>query len=169
MKAPAQIDNPVLIEHAEAIRNLGKRVIKDVIEIGRRLAAAKELCGHGNWLPWLDREFGWEETTARRFMSVYELAGKSGNLQDLSLPVSAIYLLAAPSTPDEARDEIIKRAEAGERCRSRPSRKRLRKRAGSRSPAPSPKRPRAARTSRKRSTASFAGATLIGSSMKRSV
>ena len=34
---------------------------------------------------------------------------------DLGLPVSSLYLLAAPSTPKEARTEIIQRAEAGEK------------------------------------------------------
>jgi hypothetical protein len=110
----AALDNPTLAEHAAAIRARGKRVVADVIEIGARLTECKRICGHGNWLPWLDREFGWEETTAQRFMRVHELASsKSGNLPDL--PVSAIYLLAAPSRPDEARDEIIARAKAGEK------------------------------------------------------
>src|SRR5262245_43428719 len=53
----AQIDNPALIEHATEIRRLGKRVIEDVIEIGRRLIACKAMLDHGQWLPWLDREF----------------------------------------------------------------------------------------------------------------
>ena len=63
----------------------------------------------GGWLPWLEREFGWEETTALRFMCVHELAIKSGNLQDLELPVSGLYLLAAPSTPEEARAAVVER------------------------------------------------------------
>jgi hypothetical protein len=115
-----KLDNPLLAEHADVIHSLGKRVITDVIEIGRRLTKAKELVGHGNWLPWLDREFGWKATesgtctTAQRFMQVYEL-GKSTNLVDLEIPVSGLYLLAAPSTPSEARDEIIDRAEGVEK------------------------------------------------------
>jgi hypothetical protein len=32
----------------------------------------------------------------------------------LDVPVSGLYLLAAPSTPEEARDEVIARAESGE-------------------------------------------------------
>jgi hypothetical protein len=47
-----------LEEHAKAIRKLGKRIIEDVVEIGRRLVDAKKLCGHGNWLPWLDANSG---------------------------------------------------------------------------------------------------------------
>jgi hypothetical protein len=106
-------DNRILAKHAAAIRRLGKRVVADVIEIGRLLTECKRICGHGNWLPWLDREFGWTDDTALNFMRVYELS-KSRKFRDLSLPLSALYLLAAPSTPQEARDEIIERAQAGE-------------------------------------------------------
>ena len=106
-------DNRILTKHAAAIRRLGKRVIADVIEIGRLLTECKHICGHGNWLPWLDREFGWADDTALNFMRVYELS-KSRKFRDLSLPLSGLYLLAAPSTPKEARDEIIERAQAGE-------------------------------------------------------
>ena len=108
--------DPILAEHAAEIRRLGKRTLADVIEIGARLTECKRICGHSNWLPWLDREFGWEETTAQRFMRVHKLAqSKSGKLPDL--PVSAIYLLAAPSTPEPAKTEIIERAKAGEALR----------------------------------------------------
>jgi hypothetical protein len=102
-----------LQEHAQAIRTLGKRVVADVIEIGRRLVDAKKLCGHGNWLPWLNREFGWGETQARNFIRVYEMS-KSANFVDLDLPISALYLLAAPSTPPAVRKEVLDRAASGE-------------------------------------------------------
>ena len=102
-----------LTAHADVIRSLGKRVIADVTEVGRWLTQAKKLVGHGGWLPWLDREFGWTEKTAERFMQCHALA-KSDKLSNLSLPVSSLYLLAAPSTPDDARDAVIERARAGE-------------------------------------------------------
>jgi hypothetical protein len=107
-------DAPPLAEHAAAIRALGKRVVGDVIEIGRRLADCKARVGHGGWLPWLHREFGWDERTAQRYVSIHEMAGKYDNLSDLNVPVSSLYLLAAPSTPDEARATVIERAETGE-------------------------------------------------------
>ncbi len=102
-----------LADHADVIRKLGKRAIRDVIEIGRRLVDAKRIAGHGNWLPWLEREFGWSDSTALRFMQVHELA-KSVTVTDLDIPIRGLYLLAAPSTPDEARDEVIARARSGE-------------------------------------------------------
>jgi hypothetical protein len=63
----------VLAESAEEIRKLGKRAGADVIEIGRRLTETKKICGHGNWLPWLQREFGWTDRHALKCMQVYEL------------------------------------------------------------------------------------------------
>jgi hypothetical protein len=111
--SPPASPDPVLAEHVSAIRTLGRRTVENVIEIGRRLTECKKLVGHGNWLPWLEREFGWSDRTALNFMRVAELS-KSETVSNLNLPVKALYLLAAPSTPDEARDEIIERAQAGE-------------------------------------------------------
>jgi hypothetical protein len=88
-------------------------MVADAIEIGQRLIDAKRLCGHGNWLPWLDREFGWSDDTAINYMRVAELA-KSRNIRDLNVPVSGLYLLARPSTPQSVRDDVLQRAADGE-------------------------------------------------------
>jgi hypothetical protein len=40
---------------------------------------------------------------------------KSSNFEDLNLPVSSLYLLAAPSTPEEVRTEVLDRAAKGEK------------------------------------------------------
>ena len=106
--------DPVLAEHVAEIRRLGKRVVGDVVEIGRRLTECKEIVGHGRWLGWLNAEFGWSDRTALNFMRVYAMATKSENFSDLNLPVSALYLLAAPSTPGTAQTAIFDRAKAGD-------------------------------------------------------
>jgi protein gp37 len=119
-KSWRDIDAPTsafLAEHAKQIRTLGKRVIGDVIEIGRRLAECKERCGHGNWLPWLDREFGWSADTAERFIRLDKLADQIPQIAEYDIPVSGLYLLAAPSSPESARTEVIERAESGERLK----------------------------------------------------
>lgn len=103
-----------LVLHANAIRSLGKRVIADIIEIGRHLTEAKTLAGHGNWLPWLEREFSWSEQSANRFMQGYALSLKSPNVGNLTIDLSTFYRLAAPSAPPEIVAEIVERAEAGE-------------------------------------------------------
>jgi hypothetical protein len=146
---PAQIETDSLDQHAAEIRRLHKRAASDIVEIGRRLAICKERAGHGEWLPWLDREFGWKEQSARNFMQVYELSLKSPNFGDLGIGVSSLYLLAAPSTPEEARTEIIERAEKGEHlsvqavkttiAKARPHRAGRAIPAGKRSKPPAPK------------------------------
>jgi hypothetical protein len=104
----------ILAEHAAEIRRRGVRLVEDVIEIGQRLKLCKKICGHGNWLPWLEREFGWSADTAERFMRLAALQYQIPHIAEFRVSVSALYLLAAPSTPRETRDEIINRAEAGE-------------------------------------------------------
>jgi hypothetical protein len=42
-------------------------------------------------------------------MQVHEMV-KSQKFGDLDIPVSGLYLLAAPSTPEEARADVIERA-----------------------------------------------------------
>jgi len=105
----------VLAEHADAIRALDKQAGATIVEIGRRLIEAKALVGHGNWLPWLEREFRWTAETALRFMQVTEAVGKNNKLLDLNCGVSSLYLLAAPSTPPEAVEAVIDRAKTGEK------------------------------------------------------
>ena len=124
MSAPAAsiMSDPILAEHAVEIRRLGQRAIAEVtaisttaaVEIGRHLVEAKTKAGHGHFGQWLLREFNWSDRTARNFMHVYKLSLNNGNVSDLKLPMRELYLLAAPSTPEEAREEIIQRAEAGE-------------------------------------------------------
>ena len=97
----------VLEEHAEAIRELRRKTIDNVIKIGKRLILAKDFAGPGNWLAWLKDEFGWSDQTARNFINV---ARRSTNFLNMKLPVSSLYLLAAPSTPPTVRKAVVKKA-----------------------------------------------------------
>jgi hypothetical protein len=102
----------ILAEHATEIRRLGKRVVADVIETGRRLAECRNILKEDSrWRGWLESELRLSPQTAGRSIQIYEQRSK---LEHLDLPISALYLLTAPSTPQEARDEIVERAEAGE-------------------------------------------------------
>jgi len=97
------------------IRGLMKRTAQDIVEIGQRLIDVKERLGYGRFLDWLKAEFDWNRRTANRFMSVAEqFSGNWDNLSHLKLAPSALYILAAPSTPKFAREEALSRAEAGE-------------------------------------------------------
>jgi hypothetical protein len=111
------VDDPVLAKYAAEIRRLGKRVKEDVVAIGRYLDQAQKHAGHGTWLAWIQTEFSWSDQTAYRFIHLYQAQQNPEfhNLWNSNLPVSALSQLAAPNTPQEARDEVAARVEAGER------------------------------------------------------
>ena len=96
------------------IRVLMKRTVQGIFEIGRRLIEVKKRLGHGRFLDWLEAEFEWSWDTAKRFMRVVEVFGHNQQIADLNLAPSALYELAAPSTPEAVRSEALTRAKAGE-------------------------------------------------------
>ncbi len=95
------------------IRALMKRTAQGIVEIGQKLISVKKRLGHGRFLDWLEAEFEWTERTAQQFMNVAR-SFKNENFSDLQLAPSALYILAAPSTPEAARSEALVRAKAGE-------------------------------------------------------
>jgi hypothetical protein len=104
----------VVQQRTGEIKALMKRTAQDIIEIGEKLIDVKARLPHGEFGSWLEAEFEWTSETARRFMNVADKF-KNNKLLNLEIAPSALYLLAAPSTPDEARQAAIDRAEAGER------------------------------------------------------
>lgn len=85
------------------------------LKIGERLCEAKELLGHGEFLPWIKDEFGWTDRTAQKLMAVYRefgdsqksLFGPEINTKTYSdLPVSKLYLLI--SVPESEREDFVK-------------------------------------------------------------
>ena len=85
------------------------------LKIGERLCEAKELLGHGEFLPWIKDEFGWTDRTAQKLMAVYRefgdsqksLFGPEINAKTYSdLPVSKLYLLI--SVPESEREDFVK-------------------------------------------------------------
>jgi hypothetical protein len=100
---------------AERIRQKVKQTLEDIITVGNDLLAVKVALPHGQFGPWLEAEFGWTDRMARNFMAVAERFGpKAEMISDLGIAPTAAYMLAAPSTPTEARQAAIERAEAGE-------------------------------------------------------
>jgi hypothetical protein len=57
----------------------------------------KARLGHGKFLDWIEKEFGWAERSARRFMEVFAHV-KTAKLADIQIDVSALYLIAAPNS-----------------------------------------------------------------------
>lgn len=108
-------------EHREAVRRsariikpLLKRTAEDIFIIGGELRAVKEMLPHGRYTDWLGVEFGLSERMAQHFVNVRERLGPKSEKFSV-LPPSTLYLLAAPSTPDEAIEIVEGRIDAGDR------------------------------------------------------
>lgn len=99
---------------AERIRGRMQLAAESIIEVGRELIDQKKALGHGNFLPWIEAEFGMSDETARKWMlAASELGGKFQ--PGWNLPITALYALAAPSTPEPVREEVLERAAKGEK------------------------------------------------------
>lgn len=94
------------------IKSLLRRSAQDIVDIGLELIAVQSHLPGEQFDGWLKAEFEWSRRTAFRFISVTNQFGAKLALNEIA--PSALYLLAAPSTPDEARQEALARAEAGE-------------------------------------------------------
>ena len=89
-----------------AIKRHEAKAAQAIIAAGAELEAVKALLPHGLFLDRLSVEFGWTVRTAQRMMEVArEFGGKSDNLSHLG--TSVIYLIAADSTPEPARQAVI--------------------------------------------------------------
>ncbi len=103
---------------AERIRGRMQLAAESIIEVGRELIEQKAALGHGSFLPWIEAEFGMSGVSSSRFMNVAEQFGsKSFIVKDL--PPTALYALAAPSTPEPVRTEVLERASNGEKVTAR--------------------------------------------------
>lgn len=102
----------IVQQKTSEIRTIARRMAADIIEIGQRLLEVKEQLNHGQWLDWLTAEFEWSDRTAEHYMSVARAFPEIRNGFDFH--ARALYLLASNSTPPEAREEALQRAEAGE-------------------------------------------------------
>jgi hypothetical protein len=103
-----------------SIRARHRKIFQDIVAIGTDLIEAKRLLGHGNFGKWIASEFQWSERTARAYMSIAEYVETLSAEESAiiaGLPLTTLIKLSAPSTPKSVYDEIILKAEAGERLK----------------------------------------------------
>ena len=95
------------------IRTLTASMLGNIIEIGRRMAEAKTLLEHGAFMPWIEENTGYSQSTANNFMRLFEEYGdRQGSLFGAELSNSqtfgnlsyskALALLALPSGERES-------------------------------------------------------------------
>jgi len=95
-------------EKVQAIHMRLKRTAEDVIAIGQDLLEVKARLRHGQFGQWIQAEFSMSERHAQNFMNVALRFGSKSAIIAL-LPITVIYELASPSTPDR----IIELVEEG--------------------------------------------------------
>jgi len=100
-------------QNTTEIKSLMRRTSQDIIHIGQKLRAVKQQLEHGRFRKWLKAEFDWSVSASTKFIQVSEQF-KCVNFTHLNIANSALYLLAAPSTPEAARQEALRRASSGE-------------------------------------------------------
>jgi hypothetical protein len=103
---------------AERIRGRMHLAAESIIEVGRELIDQKKALGHGNYLTWIDAEFGMSERVAQNYMRVCnEFGANTKPVSDLSF--RALALLSSESTPPEVRERVGERAAKGEKVHLR--------------------------------------------------
>lgn len=105
----------VVQQRTTEIRALGRKVAADIFEMGQKYAEVRDLLRHnknGGFEGWIEAE-GFKKRFVYNCIGVYVAFANSANFAQLDIAVSALYLLVAPSTPEEAREEVIEMAAAG--------------------------------------------------------
>jgi hypothetical protein len=95
------------------IKSLIRQTAQDIIKVGQKLTEVKQQLKHGEFRNWLRTEFNWSISSATKFMQVSEQF-KNVNFTHFNFATSALYILAAPSTPENAREYAIELASRGE-------------------------------------------------------
>jgi hypothetical protein len=107
----------------ERLESLAKEIeclhIKASLQIAERLAKAHEIFRYrrdeGGFTGWVESRLKISSSTAYRLLDVYKRFGGNESFPiSETLPISALYLLAARSTPDKAVQEIAERVKVGE-------------------------------------------------------
>lgn len=103
-----------LITHkqlAAIVKRINERNSAYAIETGKDLLKAKAMLKHGEFGPWLKSNFGWSAKTAQNYMNAARLAEK--NEKVALLKPAAAMALAAPSTPEAVKAEVLADLDAG--------------------------------------------------------
>ena len=113
-------DRGTLEKHAETIRSIQHRTRKTlaeaVVRMGAVLAQAQsQLAKHGDgtFAKWVRDRCGISKSTAYRAIAVHEAFGDRPTVGQTFEP-TALYVLSAPSTPEEATEEALDLAGKGE-------------------------------------------------------
>jgi hypothetical protein len=97
---------------AERVRSRVKSMSCDIIGIGYELLAVKDRIPHGRFLDWVEAECNLSRRHAQLVMRAAQWAQGKNEIVSLLEP-TALYALAAPSTPETVRQEVLSDLENG--------------------------------------------------------
>lgn len=100
-----------LKQETNKIKDLLSATIDNIVKIGISLIEVKGQLAHGYFMDWIDAEFEMSARTADNFMRVARCF-HDANFSELEIAKSALYLLSAPSVPEEARQEALEMAQS---------------------------------------------------------
>ena len=94
-----EIDPPKKLETLTyEIRYFMRGIVKDIIEVGKRLIDAKEIVPHGLWKDWLKDNFNLKRQSAQNFMNLARRFGHDNDFNILAFNTTqAVEMLALPA------------------------------------------------------------------------
>ena len=109
-------DTQTLVQqHTQEIKDNLRETNSIIWGIGRNLSEIRNLLKPRCFKVWLESEFRWSRPTAYNYINVYKAFPSGLTIRHLPIDPTALYRLAAPSTPESARLEAVERADSGER------------------------------------------------------
>lgn len=104
----------VVQQRTREIKERLEDAVQAIWHVGQKLVEVRNCLSYGQFTSWLKIEFQWSRSTAYNYINVFETFGSCPNFGQLNIAPSALYLLAAPSTCKEAREEALESAKFGE-------------------------------------------------------
>lgn len=105
----------IVQQSTREIKECLRQTARTIWEIGKKLVYVRSQLESRQFRSWLKLEFGWSQRTAYNFINVYQSFPELANFAKIDISISALYLLAAPSTSGDIRNQFINRAIVGER------------------------------------------------------
>ena len=105
----------LILELTLEIKDNLQKTVHTIWQIGKNLVEVRKQIELWQFTSWLNLEFDWSRSTAYNFISVYEAFPELSHPKfgRLNISISALYLLAAPSTEPEIRLNFLTQALAG--------------------------------------------------------
>ncbi len=126
IKAFTENTNTEVLNYFNIRGKVVKQDTQNILGIGEKLTQVQELLRHdkkGGFRTWLEAEFGLNYRTGYNFIRVWEKFGNCEKFSQLDIAISALYLLAAPSTPEPALRSALEQALSGVRITHKKSQK----------------------------------------------